>query len=215
MKSKILDNIPDKAKDRHKICTVSHPEIHIVDWKDTDRKSGRAEIRGVEIFDRRPMGIKSVCLFNTPNLEITIDAFDENALYIKKGHQAEQCECVVAPALFSSDNWVLAVETKYAEDYAAAFKKDEDSGVPEYPEKMVSQIISTVDYLRDKGVIAKDKMVHAIVSFPKLISDFNSELFSWVKEEWSTENLILNYKIKIKGCNSANITSSKRIKHTD
>jgi hypothetical protein len=144
-----------------------------------------------------------------------IDAFGENALPVKKGRQSEQCECVVAPALYSSDNWFLAVETKYAKSHETAFKVNKAGGVPEYPQKMVSQIVSTVDYLRNTGVIGRDKMVYAIVSFPNLVADFNSELFSWVKDEWSTESLMLNNKIRIKGCNSANIISPKRIKLTD
>ncbi len=117
--------------------------------------------------------------------------------------------------MYSPNNWVLAIETKYAKDHTAAFKKSEEDGVPEYPQKMVSQIISTVKYLRDKGILSKEKIVHAIVSFPNLIADFNSELFSWVDEEYSTENLIRNNGIRIKGCNSAIIISSKRIKLTD
>ncbi len=211
MESKIRACFPPKAISKHIFHKVCHPQIHIVDWKNFDKGIGR----GVEIGGKKPEEIGSVCLFNNSEIEVLIDAFGENALPIKKGHQAEQCECIIAPALYSSDNWILAVETKYAKDYDAAFKKNENNDAPGYPQKMVSQIISTVEYLRNNGVIDRNKMVYAIVSFPKLVVDFNSELFSWVQEEWSIENLIRNHKIRIKGCNSANIVSSKRIKLTD
>jgi hypothetical protein len=212
MRNKILQSIPF-AEDRHTFYDVNYLEIHLVDWKDTDRKKGRAKRRGIEVFDNKQEEIKSVCLSNTRRIAITIDAFGENALEVNVGNYASQCECIVAPTTFSSDNWILAIETKYAEDHKTAFQNNEITGIPDYPQEMVKQIISTVDYLRNKGVIGMDQTVHAIVSFPNLIADFNSELFSWVKDEWSKENLLLNKKIRISGCNAANIISSKRIKH--
>jgi len=205
MESKIRDCIPPKAIVNHKFHEIRYPEIHIVDWKNFDKGKGR----GIEVCDRKPEEIKSVCLFNENNVNVLVDAFGENALPLatKKEGYASQCECVATPVPHSSGNWFLCVETKYAGKVAAFDIKND------YPKKMVSQIISTVDYFRNRGVIEKDKLVYAIISFPKLIHDFNSELFSWVDGEWSAENLILNHKIRIKGCNSAEIISPQKIKH--
>jgi hypothetical protein len=175
-----------------------------VDWKNFDKGKGR----GVEVYDKKPEEIGSVCLYNNSKIDILIDAFEDNALPIKKGHQAEQCECIASPPSNDPQNWFIAIETKYTDDL--------DSALEYYPDKMISQIISTIDYLRGKGVIDNHKMVYAIISFPELLLDFNSVLFTHVaKEEWSPTNLIVNNKIRIKGCNSANIISSKRIKLTD
>jgi len=77
---------------------------------------------------------------------------------------------------------------------------------------VVQRRLTTVEYFREKNIIDKEQLVYAIISFPNLVSDFNSTLFSFVKEEWSIENLIVTKKIRIKGCNSAKIITSKRIK---
>jgi disulfide oxidoreductase YuzD len=201
MKNKILSILPN---DKHTLLSVSYPEIHIVDWKDIDNS------RGIEVFDKKQEGINSVCLFNESELDVIVDSFEENALPMSKGKQASQCECVSFPSSCDETDWMLAIETKYANDEEAAFRiwKDDEN----YPEKMVSQIISTVEYFRDKKIIENDRVVHAIVSFPNLVADFNSSLFSFVKEEWSIENLLVNKRIRIKGCNAANIISAKRIK---
>ncbi|HAH53991.1 MAG TPA: hypothetical protein DCM02_01560 [Flavobacterium sp.] len=200
MKDKILATLPNE---KHTFQEVNYPEIHIVDWKDIDKT------KGVDIFNIKQNEINSVCLYNANELTILIDTFGENALPISRGSQASQCECISFPSEFDSKSWVLTIETKYANNEAAAFRIRDDLN---YPEKMVSQIISTVEYFREKNIIDKEQLVYAIISFPNLVSDFNSTLFSFVKEEWSIENLIVTKKIRIKGCNSAKIITSKRIK---
>lgn len=200
MKDKILETFPNE---RHTFHEVSYPEIHIVDWKSLDNS------KGVEVFNENPNEISSVCLFNQNELSISIDAFKESALQNPDGTQVEQCECISFPTEYNESSWILAVETKYANDEEAAFKIRKGQN---YPKKMVSQIISTVDYFREHAIIKEDQMVHAIISFPNLVSDFNSTLFSLVPEEYSVENLIVSKKIRIKGCNAANIISPKRIK---
>lgn len=201
MKDKILETLPN---DKHKFYDVNYPEIHIVDWKDIDNT------QGVKVYNTKQNEINSVCLFNSKGLGVSIDAFGENALPISRGSQASQCECISFPSEFDNNSWILAIETKYANNEEAAFRiREEDVN---YPEKMVSQIISTVEYLRGKGFIEADRIIHAIISFPNLVSDFNSTLFSLVPEEYSVENLIVSKKIRIKGCNAANIISPKRIK---
>ncbi len=201
MKDKILKILPN---DKHTFHEVNYPEIHIVDWKDIDNT------QGVKVYNEKQVGINSVCLFNATGFNVSIDAFEENAFPVSKGIQARQCECVSFHSEYDENTWILAIETKYANNEAAAFRiRDDDEN---YPEKMVSQIISTVEYLRGKGIIEENKLVHAIISFPNLVSDFNSTLFSMVPEEYSVENLIVKKKIRIKGCNAANIISPKRIK---
>lgn len=201
MRDKILEVLP---KDKHTFHEVSYSEIHIVDWKKYDNS------RGIEVFDEQQIDINSVRLINNSRLAIVVDAFSENALPISRGEQASQCECIIFPASYRDNAWTLVIETKYADDEEAAFKirKDDEN----YPEKMISQIISTVEYFREKNIIDKNRVVHAIISFPNLIEDFNSQLFSYVEnEEWNADNLLLYKKIRIKGCNAAVIKSIKRL----
>lgn len=200
MRDKIRAVLPN---DKHIFKQIDYREIHVVDWKNFD------QTRGVEAFDKKQAEISSVCLMNENKIQVTIDIFGENALPIKKGKQAEQCECIIFPDL-NGEIWILAIETKYANNEEAAFRIRKDQN---YPEKMVSQIVSTIDYFREKNIIEKDRLVHAIISFPNLVTDFNSTLFSNVKrDEWSIENLMVKKKIRIKGCNSAKIISGKRIR---
>jgi hypothetical protein len=166
MKAKILATL---SHDKHIFEEVNNDEIHIVDWKNIDNT------RGVEIFDKEQNEINSVCLFNESNVKVTIDKFGENALPISVGQQAEQCECIAFPSDTDGKIWVLTIETKYVNNTELAFNIKDDQN---YPEKMVSQIISTVDYLRERNIIGEKQQVHAIISFPKLVSDFNSTLFS-------------------------------------
>jgi len=200
MRAKILETLPN---DRHSFEEVDYVEIHVVDWKNIDNN------RGIEIFNATQDNIKSVCLFNENKIKVAFDKFGENALPISKGVQAEQCECIAFPSGSNEQIWILAIETKYANNEFAAFRIKADQN---YPQKMVSQIVSTVEYLRAKSILDKEQLVHAIISFPILVSDFNSTLFSYVKEEWSIENLLVTKKIRIKVCNSAKITSEERIK---
>ena len=200
MRDKIQELLPNG---KHTLQEADYPEIHIVDWKDTD------STRGVEIFDQKQGGINSVSLINDNGLNIVIDIFGENALPICAGDQVSQCECISFPLDYRDNSWILAIETKYANDEDAAFRIRENE--VNYPEKMVSQIISTIEYFRDKNIIDSNRIVHAIISFPNLIADFNSQLFSFVRDEWSIENLLVSKRIRIKGCNSANIKSTKRI----
>jgi hypothetical protein len=182
----------------HKIC---YPEIHIVDWKNFDGGRGR----GIEICNGKPKEIDSVCLFNDYGIEVSIDAFGENALPYptKREGYAEQCECVASPSSATADNWFLAIETKYTNNLNAALNH--------YPKKMITQIISTVDYLRAKGAVGCDKVVYAILSFPKLLSDFDGMLFTDNGEELDINKLIVEKKIWMKVCNSARIVSHKKI----
>ncbi len=200
MKDKLLEILPN---DKHTFHEVNYPEIHIVDWKDIDNT------QGIKVYNEKHEEISSVCLFNSKELDISIDAFGENALPVSIGVQASQCECVSFPTNFKQNSWILALETKYANNKEAAFRIRKDD--VNYPEKMVSQIISTVEYLREKEIIEKDRLVHAIISFPILVYDFNSTLFSLVPDEYSIENLIVNKRIRIMGCNAARIRSTKKI----
>jgi hypothetical protein len=154
MKARILETLPNN---RHTFEEVNNAEIHIIDWKHIDNT------RGVEIFNKTQDNIRSVCLFNDNNIKITIDKFGENALPISVGVQSEQCECISFPSGSNEKIWILAIETKYANNEEVAFRIKDDQN---YPQKMVSQIVFTVDYLRERSIIGEDQQVHAIISFP-------------------------------------------------
>lgn len=188
-------------KDKHRICCVNHEDIYIADWKNSDRS------RGVRI-SHTPQEVESVHVCNGKRIPVVFDGFADNALPGETaGDPCSQCECLLFPDTANPDHWILFVETKYAKDWHAAFKKEFG-----YPNCMVSQIIKTVDYFRGKKIIGTAQKVSALVAFPNLIDDFNDTLFDRLEKERSIENIKLQYNITIRGCNSAKIISAKRLR---
>ena len=199
MKTKILSNLDSL---RYSLEHVNYQKIHITDWsKETNKE------RSVEVSEDKPE-IDSVCVHNMNRIDTVFVAFKDNALVITAGHHSKQCECVLFPKT-ESKHWVLCVETKYT-DVDKAFKEEYN-----YPFTMINQIIDTVKYFRDKGIINRKQVVDAILSFPKYIDDFNTSFFNIVEAKdsnLSITNIMLTHKIKMKATNMAEILSDKRIK---
>jgi hypothetical protein len=194
----IRDNIERKLF--HEIGEITSETIYVVDWTETDRH------RDVEIVGKSP-SIKSVCIHNHPKVPVYFDAFQDNALPVKKGICSPQCECMIWPTT-EKNCWILFVETKYAKNRKAALREDSD-----YPPKMVNQVLETVRYFRDRGMIDSKQTVHAIVSFPALEDNFHDELFDRLQgTQWSVECMKREYNIIVRGCNGAVIDSEKRIR---
>ena len=197
MKTRINDSIQ-----QHQVYPCSYTSIHIVDWK-------KFTSENLKVHDRVPVNpntgklIHSVCLRNDSAMSILVDAFGENALQYSKKQKARQCECVLYPDNYKDTDWVLFVEMKYAENEIAAFRKEND-----YPNNMIEQIKQTVQFFKDKCILPQEKEVYAIVSFPNLLSAFNSTIFSID----AINDFYLDYGIIIRGTNNAEIISSDNIK---
>lgn len=197
MKTRINENIKE-----HQVYPCSYKDIHIVDWKKFTNEN-------LKVHDCIPVNpntgkpIHSVCLKNDSAMSILVDAFGENALQYSKKKKARQCECVIFPDNYKDTDWVLFVEMKYAENEIAAFRKEND-----YPNNMIEQIKQTVQFFKDKNILSKEKEVYAIVSFPNLLSSFNSTIFS----HKVIDDIFLDYGIIIRGTNNAEIISSDNIK---
>lgn len=190
--------------------------IYIRDYKHHDLAAD-IQNRGIVIDDNPDPEWASVVLENAmpESLAIDADCFPENALPNEEaGSHASQCECVIFPADGNDEDWLLFIETKYTDSEKVAQREDVN-----YPKKMFGQIKSTVNYFRQKGIIASDKRVHAIMSYPKLLEPFDS----WnipledVDEETgdvlqlTTEEIMQRYKIHLRPTNHARIKSAKRI----
>lgn len=198
MKNRLLAQLPDHSAFTH---TIDEPHLYIVDWK--DYKNGKVEISGIEKPD-----IKAVHLINENRIEIFFDGFPENALPITKKVRSKQCECVIFPNNSNQEEWVLFIETKYAQSLSIA-----QNNRINYPYQMVQQIKATVAYFRMKRIIATDKIVHAIISFPNLIDNFNSWTFPIIHEgqEETVLDILQNDKIIIRATNKAIIQDEKII----
>ncbi len=191
MKDKIESILPD-----HTLILSEAPDLYIVDYKDINGGD-------VELLESEPADAKHVYLENKQPIAIYFDGFKDNALPVSVGVHNSQCECVVFPTSCKNSDWILFVETKYANNLQAAFKEEYD-----YPRGMVKQIIETVKYFRDKGIIAQKRRVTAIISFPNLIAAFNSFVFT---EDFSEIDILRKHRILVRATNSAIIKSEKRI----
>lgn len=191
MKLKLEEILPD-----HVLVETDSPNIYIVDYKDINGGD-------VELLVTQPTDVKFVYLDNFKPISIFFDGFRDNALPIDVGHYCRQCECVLFPKACNDNDWILFIETKYANDRKAAFNE-----VRDYPNSMIDQIIKTVTYFREKGIIDNKRRINAIVSFPNLIEEFNSTFF---KDDFTEIDILREYNILIRATNSALIKSEKRI----
>lgn len=192
----ILKNISEVIpKSIHQ--TTSSKEIYIVDY--TNLNNGE-----VTLLEQSPIDINAVKLTNNNLVKINFWGFEYNALENLPGNYSKQCECIISPESELENPWILFIETKYTNDLKSAFNENNN-----YPYCMIDQIKDTVDFFRTKEIISKDRRVHAIVSFPNLISEFNSTFFSG---DLSIINILHEYNILIRATNKGNIISEKRIK---
>jgi hypothetical protein len=201
MKNRLLNKFR-RCKHKHSICSIYNPNLYIVDWKNTN--GGKVEISGA-----KNSIINSVHLSNEKSIHIFFDGFLDNALPMTNSTYSKQCECVLFPINCDQEEWVLFIETKYAKDISAAQKP-----AANYPYCMIEQIKATVAYFRNKGIIANDKIVHAIISFPNLMEGFNSWVFP-IKHngvEESILDILINDKIIIRATNKAQIINDKNIR---
>ncbi len=72
---------------------------------------------------------------------------------------------------------------------------------------MKDQIIFTVSYFRDNGILALNRRANAILSFPNLVEAFDS----WVISIDEVTKILIDHKIKIRATNIATIIIPKRI----
>lgn len=190
MKDKIEAILP-----AHVFTTTSSPHLFVVDYKDINGG-------GVILHETEPE-VKYVYLENVMPIGIHFDAFPENALPLEVGFCSSQCECVMFPDSCNESDWILFIETKYANDREAAFRENYD-----YPNCMINQILETVKYFREKEIIPVNKRVNAIVSFPNLVEEFSSTFFTG---KMSMDELLFEHRILIRATNSGKIVSQKRL----
>lgn len=198
MLNKLIEALPDHED---KIQTTASDAIYIVDYTNQDRT------KGVELFEEKPDDIESVYLANSNEIPIYFDPFGESALPIEsESGQSSMCEGVMwAKPIEDRDYWILFIEMKYSNNWANAFREEND-----YPRSTVKQILSTVSYFREKEIIPQHKRVHAMISFPKLVQEFNSFFFDMLEE--TPLQILIEHKVKLRATNTAEIRSEKRIK---
>ena len=168
-------------------------EFYIADYKNFNNGN-------VELQTEKPKEVSSVWVKNSANVNIEFCGLLDNALFAKGGKQYEQCECILTPYSFSLSNFILFIEIKNTDTIEKALRH--------YPDKMLNQIIETVEFFRENEIIDRNKRVHAVVSFPDLLENFSAQFFP--KDE-TAMTYILSHKIQFLPTNSFSIISNKRI----
>lgn len=177
--------------------TISSENIFVIDYKNIN--GGQ-----VEVLETEPEH-KCVHLVNDNKVGIYYVAFKDNALKVNTpSGQIKQCECVLFPTSLNASDWILFIETKYTSILKIALDKEID-----YPNTMIAQIISTVGYFRDKGILPIDKKVYAIVAFPILIEAFSEAFFT--RSVLTREEISINHKILLQPTSKGIIKSQTRI----
>ena len=201
LKDRLLKILPAHA---NCFTRIKSSFLYVRDMKRIN--GGRATIDGLTKSE-----VAAVELYNPqiPLYNIDFDGFPDNAFPLSKGRFEKQCECVMFPEDADSDEWVLFIETKYTENLNTA--KDPAN---QYPQIMVTQIKKTVKYFRDKGVLAPDKVVYAIISFPTITEGYDSWAFPVRYNDGTTEtieDIWAKDKIHIRATNCAILKNKKRI----
>lgn len=181
---------------QHTFEQVDSEELFIVDLKPI--RLGK----DVVILNAAP-SYAHIYISNPRNVPLYFDGFPDNAFQIAPGSYSKQCECVLFPQTCEEEDWLLFAETKYAENLEKAFDE-----VADYPNGMIAQIIDTVNFLRGNGTLPADKRVHALVSFPRLIEDFDAFFFTSTP---SVIDILSHHNVIIRASNKATIRSNRKI----
>ena len=155
MKSKLQGTYPT-AEYR----TLNSPMIYVADFRLRTENE-----RGVEIHPENPStpdgtdAMACLKLINDEQLHIDFSVFDDSQFKKEEDENKddEHCECCFFRSDAGEDGWISFREIKDCKP----------SNIPTHKQKAKEQIISTVKHFRKNQIIAKNKPVHGIISFPR------------------------------------------------
>lgn len=195
MKNKIQSVYPHSV-----FCSSTAPKLYIADF--TERTGSDRKVEFHETIPQVPDGTTDMdCLVleNSSRLSVICNIFDDNQFKDNEGHDLPHCECVLFPESEQNDISIAFVEIKDCKS----------KNISVYKDKVKTQIISTVQIFRDKGIIEKQR-VYGVISFPRKNKvSFNQTIFDDVTEY---KKLYQKYKIHFFLTNSISILNSKKIK---
>jgi disulfide oxidoreductase YuzD len=168
-------------------------EIHVADYS-----TQTCSKRGVEIHEYKPcMG--SLMLSNPTPLAITFSVFGEQSIIDKSTKkELSHCECVTFPTANNINSWVLFIELKHCES----------KNISKYFDYAKEQIKKTVQEFRNRKIIAEDKKVYAVISFPNRNKvDFYNQLI----QQEERKEFFDKYRIIIKGTNRLTVKDEKHL----
>ncbi|MDF2933422.1 MAG: uncharacterized protein K0R36_2753 [Chryseobacterium sp.] len=190
MKNKI-DSVFDSSKFSHESFITE--KVYIADY--TERT---ASLRSVEIHDTNPTDIDSLIINNPTEIHISTSIFSPQCFIDDNGKEPKQCECIVTPTTLLPNSWILFIEIKDCKP----------KNVSTYHKECKEKILENVKLFREKEILDDDKVVYAVVSFPRTgKTNFHNHLIK--ATEW--KQIRDEHKIMIKGTNEITIKNEKSI----
>lgn len=178
---------------RFNYISFSDNELHVVDY--TERT---ASARSVEVHNAKPVDINSLIIYNPTEIEISTSIFKPQCFIEADGNEPKQCECVMSPMNLTEDAWVLFIEIKDCKPKNASH----------YHKEAKEKIIANVQLFRNKNILNENKIVYAVVSFPrKAKTNFHNQLIKAPEQKLFRDR----YKIMIKGTNNIRVKNDKSI----
>ena len=193
----------------HRLGSIDYKTLYFADTKQN--------LNGGVIIVETPPPLANIKIENENGFVIEYDLFKDNALVDPDGTKHEQCEGILWPKQIEDHiGWVLCIETKYTSNATTARNPRN-----QYPQKMVSQLSSTVFWFRNQGYL-DNRRVYCAASFPT-VPEFESmsALFRLPQakflvnhERLSTMEIAEKYKILIRYATRIYIKTDKRILFT-
>lgn len=194
MKSKIQVVYPQSI-----FCSSTASKLYIADF--TERTNSSRKVEFHEIIPQVPDSTTDMdCLVfeNSAQLSVVCNIFDDHQFKDEKGKDLSHCECVLFPESERENIGMAFVEIKDCKS----------KNISVYKDKVKTQIISTVQIFRDKGII-ENQRVYGIISFPRKNKvSFNQTIFDDVTEY---KRLHQKYKIRFFPTNGVSIVNEKTL----
>lgn len=194
MKSKIQAVYPQSV-----FCSSTAPQLYIADF--TERTGSDRKVEFHEIIPKAPDSTTDMdCLVfeNLSRLSVVCNIFDDNQFKDDNGNDLSHCECVLFPEIERENIGIAFVEIKDCKP----------KNISVYKDKVKTQIISTVQIFRDKGII-ENQRVYGVISFPRKNKvSFNQTIFDDATEY---KRLHQKYKVRFFPTNSVSVVDEKRL----
>lgn len=196
MKNKIQTVYPQSV-----FCSSTAKKLYIADFTERTGSSRKVEFHEtVPIDPNGDMNMDCLVLENPLQLSVVCNIFDDHQFKDGNGNDLPHCECVLFPESIQKNIGSAFVEIKDCKP----------KNISVYKDKVKTQIISTVQIFRDKGIIEQQQLVYGIISFPRKNKvSFNQTVFDDVTEY---KRLYHRYRIRFMPTNYLFIVDVKKLR---
>lgn len=185
------------------IITKDVPIIYVADFSERTDSIRKVEVHNVmpECPHDKDKVMDCLIIVNPSSIKLDFNIFDDHQFIDKEGKDIEHCEGCFYPYENNDDSWITLLEIKDCKP----------KNVSVYREKVISQIISSAELLRNRNIITTHK-VYGVVSMPRTKTSFNSTIFGMPPDYTSLKR---KHNILFAATNKIEIVDNKKIKFTE